>query len=1423
MKKRVFAFFVLLLFIVSNASVFLAENVSINLDESIATLSAASATTIVSSAPETEVNGAPMPDVTAPPPPLLDTATDQPVPDVTPQNYEVIFCEGTTAEVLRTFYVEEGGSISFSSIPSIERQDFLGWLFADPATGTKLLYSAHGISSLTITANIQFYAVYQEENLPAEETSTPLPSQPTIEETQAPSTSEPSANPSDERQTDKPDNEPAPNEDSAIATPSEVPEGFLAPLDHQGTQPLAVSIFTIRYFAQDESGTPYELTDFTQYVQSGQATVSPGSPPAVPEGKSAFDYWALEGNEQAFDFSSPVLQDINLTAVYRSDWLVQFFDASLDQGGTGKVLASQKIADGNKASADLSPQISIIPGKSLGGWVQEGQSTPFDFENKTITADVNLYPLLIDRLSVFFITDGSPVDLQLVVANTCASEPAPPSRVGYTFSHWSLTQNGTAFDFSLPIEQDTVLYAVWTPEMVDYTVVYWVEKANLTDGSGNPKDPQVKNPGDFDYVKSVTGNQALAGSTITEADLGTLDSVEYAQYLGMFAPEIQGNGKTVVNVYFSLIKYTVSFDVVDKRFVGYYNPYQATMTYKGQTYTKIYDGSSIITDERYSFQAKMGQDISDVWPSYIFASFEGGVREIGDTEYTSYTFTGWFSSKNVLHSSKRFRLVPDLVVDSTPANNYTTTLTGVWNKKVYTYDLEYWLQALPDEEASAVEKGFEDKSYLFFKNEEFSQENFYTTAGTVNPKLLKGTENIGVETDLNEEGTIIRYRYYYLRNIHTITFETFGGTAIPKVEKVLYEAPVQLYKPQDPVREGYRFAGWYMDAECKEPLDWQITMPDENLIAFAKWEQSDHLVYFYEEQNAYLVQTQGVSNNGSPLRPNLYQEGQEYFSAEPGKEDVWLGVFRGWKWLLPGSNRLVSFNFDTNITKDTHIYADWDRDGLIVTYQKGSNINNPLMPEDRNEYDFGSTQARAPLYSDYDPLLVKYTDDASTYYFSHWKDQINRVYYPGAIIPVDRNLILTAQYALENQLVKITYHSNYSGSSDTYEDLLSANSTVTLRGDGTFIRNGFDLLGWSTTPSDTVEYPLSGSFLTGQNGQNVDLYAIWSIQTCAVQFKTANPAMGLLEKDNVSQNEFTFENLQAGDSLLALAPIPTPMEGYSFSHWTGPHVVDGVLPDTVTTTAIYTAHFKPYPSLAITASPYIGMYDALHHGIALQGADAYGDKIIIEYSPDGQTGWQAMPITQKDVTVGLNVPAYGANGGLPVYIRIRNNDVTNAANPYAPLELQSYIQISKAPLTIVTGADPVKATTGDKVILNYKVSGFVANENWASVFSSLNPNLTSDYTQKNSGTFTAKITNLAELEVAAKNYYIILQQGEFVIVPVPVDPSPTPVSTKAPQSTDTVPSTGDPLMPLVWVTLATGALAALLWLTVLKKTKETNR
>ena len=155
-----------------------------------------------------------------------------------------------------------------------------------------------------------------------------------------------------------------------------------------------------------------------------------------------------------------------------------------------------------------------------------------------------------------------------------------------------------------------------------------------------------------------------------------------------------------------------------------------------------------------------------------------------------------------------------------------------------------------------------------------------------------GTKQIQYYKKAYSDSTACEQKTFYVRQI---TFDSQGGSSVePQLIWTTYnglipEPAVQcaVTKPQEPVREGYTFGGWYRDAECtdsrKFDFDTQSQVMTDTTL-FAKWIPNSYRVYY----NLSLP-------DGSVYEPEdmykSYVHGQELTMPVPSQEGY---VFCGW-------------------------------------------------------------------------------------------------------------------------------------------------------------------------------------------------------------------------------------------------------------------------------------------------------------------------------------------------------------------------------------------------------------------------------------------------------------------------------------------------------------------------------------------------
>lgn len=70
----------------------------------------------------------------------------------------------------------------------------------------------------------------------------------------------------------------------------------------------------------------------------------------------------------------------------------------------------------------------------------------------------------------------------------------------------------------------------------------------------------------------------------------------------------------------------------------------------------------------------------------------------------------------------------------------------------------------------------------------------------------------------------------------TVTFDSKGGTDVLS-QQVKYG---ELLRPADPpIREGYRFTGWYRDAGCDELWVQEVDKVQQDMTLYAGWEKKE--------------------------------------------------------------------------------------------------------------------------------------------------------------------------------------------------------------------------------------------------------------------------------------------------------------------------------------------------------------------------------------------------------------------------------------------------------------------------------------------------------------------------------------------------------------------------------------------------------
>ena len=257
--------------------------------------------------------------------------------------------------------------------------------------------------------------------------------------------------------------------------------------------------YTVTYNAYGGFPTPDE-----QHVKSGEKAVLPVEP--TLKGYT-FAFWYLGEDEQnatAYDFDTPVTENITLTA----KWEINKYTVTFDSYGGSKV-DPQVVEYGLYAQE---PEEPTLKGFTFAYWYLDDENEAYDFDTTPITEDITLTAKWeINKFKVTFDTDGGePIpDDQFVEWGLFVEEPTTePTKTGYTFDGWYLGDE--KYDFSAAVEQNITLTAKWEAKKANVHLMIFK--------SGNLSTPIVNVPYTTDK---------LAGDTI---DLAEIDLSSYLDF-----------------------------------------------------------------------------------------------------------------------------------------------------------------------------------------------------------------------------------------------------------------------------------------------------------------------------------------------------------------------------------------------------------------------------------------------------------------------------------------------------------------------------------------------------------------------------------------------------------------------------------------------------------------------------------------------------------------------------------------------------------------------------------------------------------------------------------------------------------------------------------------------------------------------------
>ena len=308
---------------------------------------------------------------------------------------------------------------------------------------------------------------------------------------------------------------------------------------------------------------PVNVAGITFDTQGGSSVpaqaVAIGGTASVPETPTrdgyVFSKWTTDvAGEHEYDFATTVSATITLYAQWTEAKTVTF-----DVQG-GSEIAAQQVQTGKLAVRPENPE---RVGYAFAGWYTSADTSGSEYDfTAAVNDDVTLYAKWTPNMYAvtFDSQGGSAVDAQQVAYGGYATQPATPTRDGYTFVGWTTDAAGTTpYGFGMPVTGDITLYAKWD----DADATYHTVTIHLNDGDDYSSDlPQdmtlfVKEGEKLTIPDSAPsrGGYRFAGLTSdeqrkTDYDAGTAvtaDMTLYAKWVKTWTVTFDTAGGSAVN------------------------------------------------------------------------------------------------------------------------------------------------------------------------------------------------------------------------------------------------------------------------------------------------------------------------------------------------------------------------------------------------------------------------------------------------------------------------------------------------------------------------------------------------------------------------------------------------------------------------------------------------------------------------------------------------------------------------------------------------------------------------------------------------------------------------------------------------------------------------------------------------------------
>ena len=482
-----------------------------------------------------------------------------------------------------------------------------------------------------------------------------------------------------------------------------------------------------------------------------------------------------------------------------------------------------------------------------------------------------------------------------------------PQKPGYTFTGWS-----GEIPKTMPVIENPLSFtANWEKGTAGFTVVFWYENAN---------DVGYSVAGTFTPADVAPGTQKSSGDYQNQSFEGRDDKHFTYNADKAETVTVNGDGSTVLNVYYTRNTYTLTFKEGGAKVLSC-----GKVEHKHSDSCCKYGGTGL--DHWYHRDSCCKLGLSEHTHSNKCY------------KYSDLTITAKYGAD--IHSNFPIKdgnetiwwKVPDGCQSFVPGNNLGTidTMPGeniTFEKKASETGAKiyYYVETL---NGAAGDTTLNGKNYKQYKVVDltYSSSTSLTYAEEFHPitGFTQGDSNPYLPKDGKVRMKQNNY-LYYTRNSYELSFYNYNAVVDGKGGSVQYEAPLSSYyfKPDYPdklEKNAYVFSGWYTTSGCFEGSEADLntlTMPASDLVLYAKWVPKTHTVKTYLTKDV-------LDNNGQAIQTWTDVPHGTALTDPPANPEREPYTFVGW-FYISDTDEEKAFDFSMPVNRDLNLYAKWRAD-----------------------------------------------------------------------------------------------------------------------------------------------------------------------------------------------------------------------------------------------------------------------------------------------------------------------------------------------------------------------------------------------------------------------------------------------------------------------------------------------------------------